>query len=224
MGEFFKSLFEYLSNAGNKRLYRFILLFIIFVTVFCIDNILGFSYYYEVDRKTENISKLNLIVKDSQSDTAVVRIAKKQIEDISNRKSLRDYGLSLFRNSPKIDANNITTNNANNKEPNILFCILLFFITTFQYFPFGYIAIKNILKNRASYKTKSHYRFALKSTIANLLGALSTGIIPIMFYIDGYLSNFSSILMALGTNIIITGYFLGAYYLLKLKEKYSSDN
>lgn len=73
--DFINNLTSYLIDKDTRFLKK--VLFVIFITLglLILDNVLSFSYYFNVSRKTEQLSKINKLIKDeSLSDVEIAKI------------------------------------------------------------------------------------------------------------------------------------------------------
>lgn len=86
-----------------------VVVFIVVAIVF-VDNILGFSYSFSLDKKIEQVQKLNLILKDSTTDSTTKSFAINLRSQIIERKDIVSQTLSFFRGK----SNSVIKHHANN--------------------------------------------------------------------------------------------------------------
>ena len=86
-----------------------VVVFVILAIVF-VDNILGFSYSFSSDKKIEQVQKLNLILKDSTTDSTTKAFALNLRSQIIERKNVVAQTLSFFRGK----SNNTIKHQTNN--------------------------------------------------------------------------------------------------------------
>lgn len=88
-----------------------VILFII-LAVLLVDNLLGFSYSFAIDRKISQVQKLNTIIKDPSVDSSTKMFAINLRNRIIDRQDIVSQALSFFRgksnNSIKHQANKPT--------------------------------------------------------------------------------------------------------------------
>lgn len=104
----------------NRRLSsKAAVVFFIVLSILFIDNVLGFSYSFTIDKKIEQVEKLNRVIKDPSTDSITKQFALSIRKDIIGRQNILNQTLSFFRgksnNSIKHQAN-IPTDSANAKE------------------------------------------------------------------------------------------------------------
>jgi len=63
--DFFAKIFEYFVNREVKISSKFRMVLFVIIIVYLTDNILGFSFYYNVNQKISRISTINELLKDS---------------------------------------------------------------------------------------------------------------------------------------------------------------
>lgn len=91
----FEKFIEYVLDEKKKISNRVALVIIIIISLFLIDNVLGFSYSYVNNNKIEQLSKLNSIINDAASDEVTIKISKELRNEIIYRKNY----LQKFENS-----------------------------------------------------------------------------------------------------------------------------
>lgn len=83
----FEKFIEYVLDEKKKISNRVALVIVIIISLFLIDNVLGFSYSYVNNNKIEQLSKLNAIINDTASDEVTVTISKELRNEIIHRKN-----------------------------------------------------------------------------------------------------------------------------------------
>ena len=63
--EFFKPLYDTITNKQEKVSYRLIIALIAILALILVDNTLGFTFYYDSKNKVELVQLLNDIIKDT---------------------------------------------------------------------------------------------------------------------------------------------------------------
>ncbi len=89
---------------GNKKLSTkaTVVLFTI-LAILLVDNIIGFSYHYNTQRKIEEINNINSIINDSLTDKETKSNAIKLRSEIINRKNIISYTLLFIQNTKWTD-------------------------------------------------------------------------------------------------------------------------
>lgn len=83
---------EHRRISSKAAVVLFIILSIIFV-----DNYLGFSFHYNIDKRIEQVEKVNKILSDSLVDSTTKAFALNVRSEIMERKNAVDYLFSFFR-------------------------------------------------------------------------------------------------------------------------------
>lgn len=121
MGGYIDNFTEFLFNENKRLSIKAAVVVISIIAIFLIDNILGFSYYYNTEKKIEQIQKLNTIIKDSSSDNTTKLFSIKLRSDLINRENIIYKSRLFLRNitwaNSEIQQNNILPTIANTKNP-----------------------------------------------------------------------------------------------------------
>lgn len=108
--EFLNSIFHFFTDRTRRLSSKAIISIIVFVLIILIDNTLSFSYYYNTEKKIEQVSNINKIL----GDTTLSKPAKKELlklrEDIINRKTWKDKTWDLVSNMNFTKDNNSIVN------------------------------------------------------------------------------------------------------------------
>ncbi len=80
------------------------------IALVAVDNLMGFSFYYNVDKKIELINKLNTTLKDSSIDSSTRSYAINLRQKITTRQDFITQSFSFFRGKPNSVKNNQTSN------------------------------------------------------------------------------------------------------------------
>jgi hypothetical protein len=88
---------EFLFNENRRLSSKAAVVLFIIIGIFFIDNMLGFTFYYNSDKKIEEINKLNYIIKDSTVDQYTKSYAIALRSTIIDRKNVLIKTLSFFQ-------------------------------------------------------------------------------------------------------------------------------
>lgn len=70
------------------------------IAVIAVDNLLGFSFYYNADKKIELVNKLNVTIKDNTTDSFTKVYALTLRQKIITRQNFINQSFSFFRGKP----------------------------------------------------------------------------------------------------------------------------
>lgn len=109
--EFLFKIYKDITDSEKTFIKKFYIYFLIALSLYVADNIIGFSYYQSVSSKIEKTKEINSILKDSavlsKSEINKLKLLR---SDIINRKTIKDNVYSFFSNiSFKSSKNPITT-------------------------------------------------------------------------------------------------------------------
>lgn len=99
-----KFIFNLLTDVNRRLRIRIIYGLLIFIVFFFIDNFLGLSYFYQKEKKINQVSQISFLLKDTTLDKKVKEYLEIQQKEIIERKDVKDYFFSLvskvsFKNS-----------------------------------------------------------------------------------------------------------------------------
>jgi len=95
--DFFIKFFEYFSNNDVRISSKLKMILFIMLCIFIIDNVLGFSFYYNINKKINQIISINEVLKDSNMSIGEVNQLFKLRKSVIERENLFDK-ISLFIN------------------------------------------------------------------------------------------------------------------------------
>lgn len=81
------SLVNYLTNDSIRFLKKVLFVILTTIGLFVIDNVFGFSYYYNVSSKTEQVKELNKLITDHTLSTYEVQMLKRIRTEVLSRHS-----------------------------------------------------------------------------------------------------------------------------------------
>lgn len=101
--DFFKEIFKFFTDKEYSFISKFIGIIIIFTTLFFIDNILGFSFYYSNNQKINQLKTIENLKQECPNNLELINTLDVLEDRIINRKDLIEIFLNLF-SKEKFDA------------------------------------------------------------------------------------------------------------------------
>lgn len=89
--DLFTTIIKSLTDKTTKLSHKFLMLFALVISVIIIDNTLSFSKNYNNTKKTNQIEKLNNIIKDSTLTKSEIKQLKELRSNIISHKTLKDH-------------------------------------------------------------------------------------------------------------------------------------
>lgn len=150
-----KEFFSFIKNNSIPAISKLFIGVVIFISIIFIDNISGFSYYYNVENKLNSLQKISSVLKDNQLNSKSREHILEIQNEILTRKTLKDEFLIHWNNISFVNSNNEIINQAGlsiiKRNKTIEFLSLnYFFIICFCFFPFYWISkplVQNFWKN-----------------------------------------------------------------------------
>ena len=110
ISEFAFKIYKDITDSEKPFFKKFYIYFLIALSLYVADNLIGFSYYQSVSSKLEKTKEINLILKDSsllsRDELTKLKLLR---SDIINRRTVKDNIYSFFSNiSFKSSKNPIT--------------------------------------------------------------------------------------------------------------------
>lgn len=106
--EFLFKIYKDITDSEKTFIKKFYIYFLIALSLYVADNLIGFSYYQSVSSKLEKTKEINLILKDSsilsKDEFTKLKLLR---SDIINRKTLKDNVYSFFSNISFISNKNL---------------------------------------------------------------------------------------------------------------------
>jgi len=101
--EFFAPVFSFIVDKSNKKFQKAFLIIVIISILLFLDNVFGFTYYYNLSSKVDILSKIHSILKDNVLDLATKSKLKILTDQIIEHKSLKDkiWDLIYYNDKPK---------------------------------------------------------------------------------------------------------------------------
>lgn len=88
---------EFLFNKNERLAAKAGVVIILIIGVILIDNILGFSYHYNLTNKIETLKKLNDIIRDPTTDSITKSFAINERINVIERTDVFSLSLKLFK-------------------------------------------------------------------------------------------------------------------------------
>jgi len=95
---YFEAFLSFISDERIRFSSKTLIVILSLATIFIVDNILGFSYYYSTGKKIENVLTLNRIINDTTTDSDTKIIAKNLRNELLIRKNIVTQTVLFFRN------------------------------------------------------------------------------------------------------------------------------
>jgi hypothetical protein len=113
---YFEAFLNFISDERIRFSSKTLIVIFSLTTIFLVDNIFGFSYYYTTGKKIENVLLLNRIINDTTTDSTTKLIAKNLRKDILARKNILNQSVLFFRNIKLINSKTNQTNPINDAD------------------------------------------------------------------------------------------------------------
>lgn len=83
----FEGFFNFLFDDKKQLSQKAAVVVLVIIAIVAVDNLLGFTYYYNTEKKIQQIEKLNVIIKDSTIDNNTKETAFKLRSEIISREN-----------------------------------------------------------------------------------------------------------------------------------------
>jgi len=115
--ELLNSLFKFFTDKSQRLSRKALLIIGGIMLLILIDNTLSFSYYYNTEKRLEQIKEINEILNDSTLSNDETTILKKLRSDLIIRKTWKDHTYRIISQIEfKSDSSEITDNKENDKQ------------------------------------------------------------------------------------------------------------
>jgi len=98
--EFFREIFRFFINKDFSFASKFVGLLSIVVILFCVDNLLGFSFYYSNNQKINQIKTIEYLKKDCKDNKEIIKVLNDTEQNIIKRKNVIESFFDLFSKDP----------------------------------------------------------------------------------------------------------------------------
>ena len=107
---FLENILNFITDSNKRLSAKTAIVILTLLSVIVIDNVTGFSYYYNNQRKLDQLESIKNLLKDTTLTTETKQKLTVIQSKVFERKNIFDYSLSFFRNiSLTSSKNNQTT-------------------------------------------------------------------------------------------------------------------
>jgi hypothetical protein len=101
--ELFAPVFSFIIDKSNKKFQKALLITLSVLLLMFLDNVFGFTYYYNLNNKLDILSKIHSILKDNAVDTATKSKLTLLTTQILEHSSIKDkiWNLISYSDKPK---------------------------------------------------------------------------------------------------------------------------
>jgi len=97
--DIFSSLFNYITDGTKKLSIRSATTIASIIILLFLDNVIGFSYYYNIDKKLSIVTQINTVLKDTSLQKGNKTYLVQLRNEIINHKSVKDKMWDFLKNS-----------------------------------------------------------------------------------------------------------------------------
>ena len=115
--DYIQSAFTFLTDKTNKFISKLFLVFSVLTILIIVDNIFGYTYYSNIEKKLTQIDKINNIVKDTNLDLQTKNNLILLRKEIIEKKNIQDFLSLSIKNISFNNFKNKITNNPINDKP-----------------------------------------------------------------------------------------------------------
>jgi hypothetical protein len=108
MKDFFEIVFNFLADSSKKLIHKFVVFGTVLIILFLINNIFGFTYYYNTSKKIEQLKSISELLKDSTLPVAERQYLLTEQQSTIARKDIIQKTISFLTYHPEKDTS-ITT-------------------------------------------------------------------------------------------------------------------
>jgi hypothetical protein len=112
--DFIDKILNFITDSNRRLSSKAAIGILALISVVVIDNVTGFSYYYNKNRQLEQLESIKILLSDSTLTTETRQKLVVLESHVLDRKSIMDYSLSFFKNisltSSKPSQNTINNN------------------------------------------------------------------------------------------------------------------
>jgi len=107
--DFFREIFRFFIAKEYSFTSKFLGILIVIATLFFVDNILGFSFYYSNNQKINQLKNIETLKKDCTNNKYLLEILNETEEEILNRRNIVEIFFNLFSREQFDENNQIST-------------------------------------------------------------------------------------------------------------------
>jgi ABC-type multidrug transport system fused ATPase/permease subunit len=94
----FKPILDFLTDKSHRITTKATMVLAIILLLFILDNIFGFSFYYNTEKKLSQVKEINAILGDSNTTSKVRKELSHLRDDILSHRNLKDEAYIYFSN------------------------------------------------------------------------------------------------------------------------------
>jgi hypothetical protein len=136
MYDILKLCLGFLIDTSKKLAHKIVMVLAVVVLAYLLNNIFGFTYYFNTSRRIEQFKNISELLKDSTLTSEERQYLKNEKKYLIERKNVIQQTIIFFKSRPSVDTIKRTTIDKNNKvviarklDPSITyFTACLFFI------------------------------------------------------------------------------------------------
>jgi hypothetical protein len=99
----FNSFIEFITDGKRRLSVKAAFIVVAIISVFILDNLIGFSFHYQEQKKIAEIEALNIIIKDHSNDSISITYASTLRDELIERKNLLEKIFLFFKNITSSD-------------------------------------------------------------------------------------------------------------------------
>ncbi len=181
--DYIQSAFTFLTDKTNKFISKLFLVFSVLTILIIVDNIFGYTYYSNIEKKLTQIDKINNIVKDTNLDLQTKNNLILLRKEIIEKKNIQDFLSLSIKNISFNNFKNKITNNPINDKPIKRNFYLQYISTAWLELIFLFIITVSVpqMMQRNKDDEKANNAIFLKY-IGSLIGLLSIGLLHTILY------------------------------------------
>src|SRR5258705_1837611 len=84
-------VYSFVTNVKGKTSHKLTAIILIILIIYLVDNVMGFSFHYEMNRRISELKEVNSIIQDPNADSVAKAYALELRAKIANRKIVTDY-------------------------------------------------------------------------------------------------------------------------------------
>lgn len=143
-----KTLFSFLISKDEKIGTKLLFSFFILILILLLNNVFGFSFFYNSEKKIDQLTKINTVLQDSTLEPDFKNKVLQLREDIVNRKNVFEYfsTLKIRKSTSKstieyLDSNKHLILNFISSSWYFIFIIIAFVFKSFKERDFDFIQL-----------------------------------------------------------------------------------
>ena len=126
--DFIYKFLNFITDSNRRLSSKAAIVILLLVSVVVLDNVTGFSYYYNKNRQLEQLEAIKILLSDSTLTTETRQKLVVLESHVLDRKSIIDYSLSFLKNISL--ASSKQSQNTINNNPKIIRNNIWFLLST----------------------------------------------------------------------------------------------